>query len=483
MSSPERDVAVHHVASPPVLAVDSYYATPQVQERIREYCGGARAVRPTAAYVVTLGTDAETRPTWDGATRIPSSELDTIWTSGADIARALWDARHLVFLIEIDYENADAQGEPFLHPADVFVKLEPAYQAALDVFEALRLPVAAIMTGRGYHFIGQIALDDASIEDLADLAPGLPAWYEGVSARRPAGVTADLSPRQAQAATGLGCLVEYVAHLIHRAAIASPIPVVFNGVTVGNAGPVGRECASIDFSYAGDPLDVRHVRTAFSTYQGHRLRPDIFGQAAAMVAPFVALPRGRHCLTSLLIHGRGFETGRHAAIGAHAHLPDLSAGIGATLAMYRSSRLGEFHRDYQAALGRTSTVRPVDPDTLPPCVATSLQYPNDLLLKPEHIQHVVRALMSRGWSPAEIARLVESRYESPQDWGDRWTTRMHTRTRAEFEVRVFAGLVVTGVDSLVDFNCVSAQEKGLCPQSGCRYDLRIDRNRLRRLTE
>ena len=147
MSSPQRDLAIHHAASPPVLAVDDYYATPDVQERIREYCGGARAVRPSAAYVVTLGTDAQAHPTWDGATRVPSSELDTIWTSGADVARALWDAHHLVFVIEIDYENPDAQGEPFLHPADVFVKLEPAYQAALDVFETLRLPVAAIMTG------------------------------------------------------------------------------------------------------------------------------------------------------------------------------------------------------------------------------------------------------------------------------------------------------------------------------------------------
>ncbi len=482
MSSPLRDVAAHTTA-PPVLAVDDYYATPQVRERIREYCGGARDTRPSAAYVVTLGTDASTRPTWDGATRIPSSELDTVWTSGADIARALWDARHLLFLVELDYENADAQGEPFLHPADVFVKLEPAYQAALTVFDALRLPVASIMTGRGYHFIGQIALDDPLIERLAELAPGVPGWYDGVSARRPAGVTAELSVRHAEAATGLGCLVEYAAHLIHQAASASTIPVVFNGVVVGNAGPVGRECVSIDFSYAGDPLDVRHVRTAFSAYQGHRLRPDIFGEAAAMVAPFVALPRGHHGLTSLLIHGRRFEAGRHAATAARAGLPDLAPGMSTLLTMYQSSRLGEFHREYHAALHGTGAVRPVDLNTLPPCVATTIAYPNDRLLKPEHIQHVVRALMSRGWTPADIARLVESRYDSPQGWGDRWTTRMHARTRAEFEVRVFAGLVATGVDSLVDFNCVSAQEKGLCPQSDCRYDLRVDRNRLRRLTE
>lgn len=483
MPSPQRDVAAQPAAPSPVLAIDDYYANAQVRDRIREYCGGTRGTPPTAAYVVTLGTNASARPTWERATRIPSAELDTVWTSRADIARALWDTSHLLFVIELDYENADAQGEPFLHPADVFVKLEPAYQAATTVFDALHLPVASIMTGRGYHFIGQIALDDPSIDGLAELAPGVPAWLDGVATRRPAGVSADLTARQARAATGLGCLVEYVAHLMHRAAAASIIPVVFNGVIVGNAGPVGRECVSIDFSYAGDPLDVRHARTAFSPYQGHRLRPDIFGDEAAMVAPFVALPRGRRCLTSVLIQGRSFEAGRHAATAARAGLPDLAAGIGTLLTMYRSSRLGEFHRGYHAALRATTTARRTEGSVLPPCVARTLEYPNDLLLKPEHIQHVVRALMSRGWMPAEIARLVESRYDSPQGWGDRWTARMHARTRAEFEVRVFAGLVAMGVDSLVDFNCVSAQEKGLCPRSDCRYDLRIDRNRLRRLTE
>ncbi len=47
------------------------------------------------------------------------------------------------------------------------------------------------------------------------------------------------------------------------------------------------------------------------------------------------------------------------------------------------------------------------------------------------------------------------------DWGPYWLT-CDAATRADFYVRVFSGFYVTGLDDLVDFNCVSTQEKGLC---------------------
>jgi hypothetical protein len=71
---------------------------------------------------------------------------------------------------------------------------------------------------------------------------------------------------------------------------------------------------------------------------------------------------------------------------------------------------------------------------------------------------------------------VQTAYEADHGWGDRWT-RLDARTRAEFDVRVFAGLVLTGLDRMVDYNCVSAQEKGVCPGTGCACDLRIERDR------
>jgi hypothetical protein len=177
--------------------------------------------------------------------------------------------------------------------------------------------------------------------------------------------------------------------------------------------------------------------------------------------------------------GRGLGAGQRSARHADGRLADLAIGIDRLLGLYQRSRLARFHRQFDEDRRQNAGARPVDPGPLPPCATAALTQPNDLLLKPEHLQHLVRVLLSRGLGAVAVAALVQSAYEADHAWGDRWS-RMHPRTRADFDVRVFAGLIVTGVDTLVDFNCVSAQEKGVCPRAGCAFDLRVDRARLER---
>ena len=143
------------------------------------------------------------------------------------------------------------------------------------------------------------------------------------------------------------------------------------------------------------------------------------------------------------------------------------------MAAYVASPLAEFHRSFDAARG-SKPVFGAEVASVPPCVAAALARPNDLLLRPAHVQHVVRDLLSRAWTPARVAGLVQSCYEADHEWGARWA-RMDPATRARFEVRVFAGMIAAGADALIDFNCVSAQEKGLCPRTTCQYDLVRDR--------
>ncbi len=52
---------------------------------------------------------------------------------------------------------------------------------------------------------------------------------------------------------------------------------------------------------------------------------------------------------------------------------------------------------------------PLDP--LPPCARRILTQPNDALLKPAGIRHVVRSLLALGWHPRHIAGLIRSKYE------------------------------------------------------------------------
>lgn len=466
------------------MRVEWYYDNPLVRARIGEYLGASGTGGPaTAAYVASLDLQSPRPIMWEHATRRPVSDLEAAWSAESDIARSLLDRENLVFMFELDYLNPDRPAEPFTHPDEVMHKLEPAYQASRQVVESLGLWPYTLVTGRGYHFTGRIPLDADIVDELAAIVPGTPAWVDTVERRGQVGLSTAVSPRVARAWTGLGCLVEYLAHLVLGAKPRSPIPLLFNGTPVGT-GVAGRECVSIDFSYAGDPLDARYVRCAFSTYQWHRFRPDLFGgDAARTVPPLAAVPRGSRSLETFLRAGRTLDAACLAARRGSAILPDLSVGAEHLLAHYLVSPLAEFHRRYYGELRSAGPVAERTPSGLPPCGAAILQQPNDLLLRPGHFQHLVRTLLARGWSAAQVARLVRSAYEDDHQWGDRWLVRMDPSTRAEFDVRVFAGLVATGADRLIDFNCVSAQEKEICPRTFCQYDLRIDRERLARLSQ
>lgn len=456
-----------------------YYRHPDVRARLLEYCGGSTADSTGAVFVAGLQGDAAPLSTWDrDAVRVSVSDIDALCDRGCDLSRALWDRSALIFLFELDYENVDRPSEPYLRPAETFHKLEPMYRAVGRIFRTLAIGALPVATGRGYQFTGRIGLTDPLVARLAALAPDTPAWHAGVQGRLPAGVAASMSIEHARAWAGLGMLVEHAAHLVMRSARpASPIPVVFNGTIVGRGTPVGRECVSIDFSHFGDPLDERHVRAAFSAYQWHRWRPDIFGtETADAVPPLASIPRGDLPLYEFLARGRTLDAAARIAADSSVALPDVARGVGALLDDYAHGALAGFHRRFYDS---TRAAAPGSPrlEALPPCLAAALEQPNDRLLKPEHVQHLVRGLLARDWTPGEIAALVCRKYEEDHGWGGRWT-RLDPRTRAEFDVRVFCGMIATGLDALVDFNCVSAQEKDLCPRTVCRYDLRHDRSRL-----
>jgi hypothetical protein len=451
--------------------VQSYYADPDVRARIREACGSDTFGLSSAVYLATIDFEDDPHVTWATPRRCPVADLESLLDGGHDVARSLWDTRHLVFLIDLDHQNLDNQAESFLHPDDAFIALEPTFRAVRAVSERWGLDTQAVMTGRGYHFVGVVPLGHPIVDRLARLSPDVPSWWHSHARRRPDWAPA-ISERHARAHAGLGMIVEYAAGLIHdRAAPASPVPVTLNGTVVG-LGVRGREAVSIDFSHLGDPLDMRQFRVCFSAYQWHRSRPDIFG-AAADLAPLVVLPRTARSLQSTLRDGRDVGTARRRARLADSRLPDIADGLERMLDEYLDSPLGEFHRRFydDARSGAVGL------DHAPPCVARCIEWPNDLLLKPEHIQHLVRWGLSDGATARQVAELVFAAYESDHGWGDRWT-RLDARTRAEFDVRVFAGLVETGRDRLVDFNCVSAQEKDVCPRVGCPHDLRDDRERL-----
>lgn len=461
-----------------------YYADPYVRARILEYCGapGGVAAGPTCADLAGLTDHGARIATWGRAPRYTTARLDALLAAGADISRSLWDEKSVLIHLDVDYQNADSPGEAYHHPAEVFFKLEPVYRAARHVLRRFDLPLLTLMTGRGYHFTGQVPLNSPAVDRLAALVAEPPRWQATLPSRRPPWLTTPLSERHARAYVGAGMLVEYLAHrILRRAEPRSPIPVVLNGVVVGT-GLAGRECTSIDLSYAGDPMDLRHMRVAFGAYQKHRFRPDIVAhRGASERPPFIAVPRGDESLEHLLSHGREFAHAARAARRRSAQLPVVTQGVVALFDAYAASRLAQSHRRFYASPRRSvaegDALFRALPAALPACVTRPLGEPNDWLLQPTSLQHVTRALMAGGMTPRDIAAIVHARYAAEYGWGRRWAW-LDAETRAEFDVRVFAGLIEAGADRGIDFNCTSAQEKNLCPRQPCGQDLRVGRGRL-----
>jgi hypothetical protein len=156
---------------------------------------------------------------------------------------------------------------------------------------------------------------------------------------------------------------------------------------------------------------------------------------------------------------------------ASAQIPDQSAGTLGLVRSYRQSGLARFHDYFYAAehdpheqWPKTYDRTPLD--AFPICVGRILRFPNDLLLKPAGIQHVARTLLAVGWHPRHIAGLIRSKFERDYGWGPAWFV-YDAALRADFYTRLFSGLLATGLDPIIDYNCQSTREKGYCCAHYC----------------
>ncbi|MFW6108589.1 MAG: hypothetical protein ACOC8D_02130 [bacterium] len=472
MTSPPRECTQ--------VAAD-YYADPYVRQRMAEFLGGPPLEQATAVYITAEDASPELR-----YRPRPVTDLWACLARGLDIGRSLWDRQALVVHLDIDYVNFSFPGEAHLQPLRTFEVQRPVAAAVGSVLLEHGIRPLHLLSGRGHHFTWRAARPSQAFERLAALAP-VPESLQGRYAQPHPPRGEVVEPELGAAYAGLGVVMEYLAHrVLDRAAEACPIPVELTAVTVG-PGAHGQEIVSVDVSEYGDPLHLRPIRVPFGAYLKPQQRRAVLGAAVADgVSPLFMIPVHEMDERQALLVMRDIGETRALARRASVQIPDQSAGTGALASAYEGSRLRRFHRwfyaqaheaprDWPATYDRTPL------DALPPCARKPLARPNPLLLKPAWIQHVVRVLLADGWHPRHVAGLIRSKYERDHGWGDAWY-RCDATSRADFYVRLFAGLVLTGRDRLVDFNCRSAQEKGFCTGAECADGLDGPRRALLRRT-
>jgi hypothetical protein len=452
------------------MLFNQYYSDVHVRARLIEFLGGSSLDDATSVYVTGDGRGSHV---WYEPR--PVQQLWQCVAEGQEVGRSLWDRRSLIGHLDIEYVNFDFPAEPYLEPTRCFGIQQPVVRAIRDVLREHHIDALHMLSGRGHHFVWQVARDSPACVRLARLGrvpETLAARY--ACAQRPTGEV--IPPELGAAFAGLALVLEFVAHCaLATCADQCEIPVELTAVEAG-PGRRGREIVSIDLSEYGDPLHVRSIRLPFSTYLKPQQQRAVLGDdVVEQLAPLFVIPWDEMDSQQGVLAMRNMDEVKKLASHVSARIPDQSQGMESLIAAYGGSKLARFHDFFYAAEHDLPDAWPGTYDrtpleALPPCAARILQQPNDLSLKPAGIQHLVRILSAVGWHPRHIAGLIRSKYERDFGWGDQWYI-YDAATRADFYARLFGGLFAAGRDELVDFNCRSTQEKGYCPPGECSINL------------
>ncbi|MDB6134822.1 MAG: hypothetical protein JWM59_3065 [Verrucomicrobiales bacterium] len=425
-----------------------------VRKRLEEFLGRSLGRNLTAHYI----TQADNCLYQRGNLRKPT-ELDWFLQNEMDIARSLGDTESLLFHLDVEYVNFDIPGQAFPDPHRAFELQQPVITTIDTLLYGWGIKPLHILTGQGHHFVWRIPRVSPLAAEIASLSPA-PELLEPCTERIPHEICPERDMEGQRAFGAVALLMEFVAHRVRAAAARhSSLPVEMTAVHVGPCHAGQREIISIDISEYGDPLHARMVRMPFTRYR----------KALAQGASLWAVPvDGMTTAQSLEIRGNGAAVAdlAHRASGA---IPDQTPGTERLLSAYEASALCCFHKEFYSSKhdppsiwSQTYDRTPLD--FLPHCARHILTCPNDRLLKPAGIQIVTRSLLAQGWHPRHIAGLIRSKFaDSSYSWGIDWND-YEPGTRADFYVRLFAGLYATGLDQLVDMNCVSTAEKGFCFQ-------------------
>ncbi len=443
--------------------MNPFYADRAVRQRLIEFTGGSTLDQATAAYI-TRSDGCQ----FDRRELRLATELDWFLERDVDIARSLADSASYLLHLDVEYVNFDSPAEAYLDPWRCFELQEPVVKVIESLLLEWGIRPLHVITGQGHHFMWRIAQNSNLAEKLRSLNPAselVPRCIE----RLPPLLTGRIEAEDQAAFFAAALLMEFVAHRIKEiAAPLTALPLEITAVHVGPCATAQREMISIDISEYGDPLHMRMIRMPFTNYR----KPWVNGLVKNLglegeIPTFRSIPLHemdfRQAIKVRQDDGDVLDLARRACV----RIPEQEQGTLQLLNHYLASRLRRFHEYYYSALHDAPERWPETYDrtpltTLPHCVRHLLEQPNDLLLKPAGMQIVTRSMLAAGWHPRHIAGLIRSKFENPAyGWGIDWND-YEAATRADFYTRLFAGLHITGLDRLIDFNCTSTREKGFC---------------------
>jgi hypothetical protein len=432
-----------------VLAAD-YLRDPFVRARIRQYLDTGAQGPSTCAWLHVRDATPEAV-----FRRVPVHELDQALASGAEIERPLWDEDNLLVHVDLEHVHFDRPDTTWQAPQACFEAQRPALKALKSVLGQHGIRPLHLLSGRGHHLVWKLRRDSLVMKALqalggrAGIRPTVPL---------PPPVPASL----AEAFRGLGMVMEFLGHeVLRRCREVEGPPLRLTAVEI-DPGPGGREIISLDLSEYADPLQIRSIRVPFGPYLKPQRLAWSRGQEGPAQQDLVAVPLAGLDEETGLALMRDPARAARLARRARTRIPEQTAGMQRLLHHYQGSFLARFHAWYDSG----AAVAPARLPRLPGCVEGLLS-PQARLLCPAGLQLVTRTLLTLGWPPRHIAQLTAARV-ALLTGTSRHPPLFDPTLRADFYVRLFAGLVLGGTDGLADQTCLAYQRMGYCVRSDCR---------------
>ena len=484
-----------------------FYRDPRVISRILEYCGvpepavkdffhepGVRelagsgrianlARQMTSEYVAGVGNWVKEYKHKSKATSRRPEEAAQLLDHDLNLFRSVWDKRSMIFFMDVEYTSGRYPGEAYTNSGRVFGLLEPVYWSIYDVLKEHGIEPLTLASGQGYHFVFKVDSFDVKgnvtsvakrMAELGHVEATLAGKYLHIppEEKRARVVPIDLG----KAFDTTGKLLEFVTHEVIRRANRYGVQLPL-GVGDLNPGNNMREGINLDLSTYVEPLHTRVMRTAFSIHDKNKSDCGV-GHLPIQIE----IPRHTPCNGNTLslgeIHNnrRHFENSANYAGAITASIPECSEGVARLMEHYAKSSLHTFHANFDATREEHPndwwrTYDRFDLGQIPPCVAYALQNPNPALLQPQQLQTLTRVLTGKKWwHPKHVAGLIRSKYERGHNWSYNWR-KYDANTHACGWTRIYGGMLAAGIDSRVDQNCVSHQERELCTGSNCGYNI------------
>jgi hypothetical protein len=446
------------------MNVTDYYHDPSVQSRMAEYMGGKTFDEASCIYLSRCD-----RITGVNGRKSPS-DLSYFLERGFDVGRSLWDKQQLIVHLDIEYVNFDFPGEVYLDYYRAFFLQQSVVINTEKILLECGIQPLHLLSGRGHHFVWSVAKSSTAYAKLVVLGSQIGRFK--TRTRPQASFSFQRFDQLTSSAfTGLGLVIEYLSCRISDGSKDEcELPVQLSAVKVGPQ-QRGREIVSIDISEYGDPLATRMIRMPFSVYLKPREKEWIMPKQLKDNPPLIfVIPLYEMDYIKALEVMRNIEGCLDLARRVSVRIPDESDSMENLIKQYQGSRHARFHEWFYAQEHEKKEDWPGTYDKtslgiFPSCIKHILLNPNDLLLRPEGIRQITAAFLAVGWHPRHIAGLICSKYERDYGWGSTWD-EYDPAGRADFYTRIFSGLIVTGRDDLIDFNCLCAKEKQLCFDEG-----------------